>query len=64
VEEIPTKNVDEGVIMNFIEDDMLSIFGCLKRIVTNNSKAFESTKMVGVCQNYSIELNHSTTYYP
>jgi transposase InsO family protein len=42
----------------------LSRFGCPKKLVTDNAKAFSSTKMVKFCSDYNIVLDHSTTYYP
>lgn len=46
VEEIPTRKADEGVIMNFLEENIMSRFGCPKKIVTNNAQALKSVKMV------------------
>ena len=54
VEAIPTRKADESVIIRFIEDNILSRFGCPKRIVTDNAAAFKSYKMVQFCQDYGI----------
>ena len=64
VEAIPTKKADENVIIRFIEENILSRFGCPKKIVTDNAAAFRSDKMVQFCQDYNIKLIHSTAYYP
>ena len=50
--------------MDFIENNILARFGCLKRIVTDNAPAFKSRKMINFCHKYHISLNHSTAYYP
>ena len=33
-------------------------------MITDNAKTFTSSKMVRLCNDYSIILSHSTTYYP
>ena len=40
------------------------MFGCPRRIITDNDVAFNSKKLVEFCKNYGIMLSHSTTYYP
>ncbi len=57
-------NKDENVIIKFIEENILSRFRCPRRIVTDNAEAFNSHKMLHFCQDYGIDLIHSTTYYP
>ena len=42
----------------------MSRFGCPRKIVTENSKAFTFTKLVKFCSGYNIILSHSTTNYP
>ena len=42
----------------------MSRFGCPRKIVTNNAKVFNSSKLVKFCSDYNIILSHSTTYYP
>ena len=42
----------------------MSRFGCPRKIVTNNAKAFTSSKLVKFCSDYNIILSHSTAYYP
>ena len=41
----------------------MSRFGCPRKIVTDNAKAFTSSKLVKFCSDYNIILNHSTAYY-
>ena len=64
VEAIPTRNATDKVIMEFIEENILSRFGCPQRIVTDNAKAFKSKAMGAICEKNDILLKHSTPYYP
>jgi hypothetical protein len=64
VEAIPTKRATDSVVIDFLEDNILSRFGCPQNIVTDNAQAFKSMAMVDFCQKYSIVLGHSTAYYP
>ena len=50
--------------MDFLEENILARFGCPRRIVTDNTAAFKSKKMINFCHKYHIILNHSTAYYP
>ena len=50
--------------MDFLEENILSRFGCPRRIVTDNATTFKSKKMINFCHKYHISLNHSTAYYP
>ena len=42
----------------------MSRFGCPRKIVTDNAKAFSSSKLVKFCNDYNIVLSHSIAYYP
>ena len=42
----------------------MSRFGCPRKIVTDNAKAFTSTNLFKFCSDYNIILSHSTAYYP
>jgi transposase InsO family protein len=64
VEAIPAHNSTNSVVINFLEENILSIFGCPRKIVTNNTQSFKSMAMINFCQKYNIVLGHSTTYYP
>ena len=50
--------------MEFIEENILSRFGCPQKIVTDNAKAFKSKAMEAFCEKNGILLKHSTPYYP
>jgi len=64
IEAIPLMNAIERVVIKFIEENILSRFGCPRQITTNNAQAFSSIKMIEFCQKYQIVLHHSKTYYP
>jgi len=64
VEAIPTKRATDLVVINFIEDNILSRIGCPQKIVTNSAQAFKSMAMINFYQKYNIILGHSTAYYP
>jgi hypothetical protein len=64
IEAIPTQDLTDKVIMNFLEGHVFSRFGCPKKLVTDNAQAFKSNSMVEFCNKYNIKLVHSTPYYP
>ena len=61
---IPTRNATDKVIINFIQENILSRFGCPKILLTDNAKAFKSNSMVTFCEQNGIVLKYSTPYYP
>jgi hypothetical protein len=64
VEAIPTRKAMDSVVMDFPEENILSIFGCPRKIVIDNAQAFKYMAMVSFFQKYNIVLGHSMTYYP
>jgi hypothetical protein len=64
VESIPTRATTDTIIINFLEENILAQFGFPRKIIVDNSQDFKYTKLVKFCQDYSIELGHSTAYYP
>jgi hypothetical protein len=64
VEAIPTKFATDAVVIKFLEENILSRFGCPRKIITDNAQAFKSLAMIDFCQKYNIILGHSTAYYP
>jgi transposase InsO family protein len=48
----------------FLEENIMSRFGCPRNILANNAQVFRSTKLVNLCSNYNIKFSHSTPYYP
>eukprot|EP00253_Pinus_taeda_P012042 PITA_12042 len=63
IEAIPCKQANDSIIMQFLETNILSRFGCPKKIITDNVVAFKSKRMINFCHKYHITLGHSTTYY-
>jgi hypothetical protein len=64
VEAIPTKSATEKVVMDFLEDRIITRFGVPSKIVTDNAKAFCSIEMSSFCFKYGIILSHASDYYP
>jgi len=64
IEAIPTRQANDSVIIGFLENNILSRFGCPQKIITDNAAAFKSRKMINFCNKYHITLGHSTAYYP
>jgi transposase InsO family protein len=64
IEVVPTKKATDAVIIQFLETNILSRFGCPVKIITDNVATFKSKKMENFCQDYNITLGNSTTYYP
>jgi hypothetical protein len=64
VESIPTNKTTEEVVMNFLEERIITIFGVPSKITTDNSKAFSNLALAEFCFKYGIVLSHSSTYYP
>eukprot|EP00253_Pinus_taeda_P009551 PITA_09551 len=64
IEAIPTRQATDSVIISFLENNILSRFGCPHKIITDNAAAFKSKKLVDFCYKYNISLGHSTAYHP
>ena len=64
IEAIPTRQENDYVIISFLENNILSRFGCPMKIITNNAQAFKSKKVINFCHRYHINLEHSIAYYP
>jgi hypothetical protein len=64
VEAIPTRRETDSMVIYFLEEIILSRFGCPRKIVTDNAQDFKSMAMISFFQNYNIVLSHSTAYYP
>jgi ribonuclease HI/transposase InsO family protein len=64
VEAIPTKSATDKVVMDFLEDRIITRFGVPAKITTDNAKAFSSTELSSFCFKYGIILSHSSNYYP
>ena len=64
VEAIPTKKVADKVVMDFLENNIITRFGAPAKITTDNAKAFSSVEFTIFCFKYGIILSHSSNYYP
>eukprot|EP00253_Pinus_taeda_P021623 PITA_21623 len=64
IESIPTRQVTDAVIISFLENSILSRFGCPNKLITDNGTTFKSKRMVEFCHKYHIILGHSTAYHP
>jgi hypothetical protein len=64
IEDVSTRRVTKKVIMNFLEENTLSIFSCTEVIIIDNVASFKSANMIKFCEYYGIELRHSPSYYP
>jgi len=64
IETIPTRQATDAVIISFLENNILSHFGCPNKLITDNAAAFKSKRMVEFCHKYHIILGHSTAYHP
>jgi transposase InsO family protein len=64
IEATPTRQATYTVIIQFLEKNILSKFGCPIKIITNNATTFKSKKIEKFCSDYNITLVHSTSYDP
>ena len=64
VEAITTKKCTAEVIVKFLEENIVSWYGCPIKITTDNAKAFSKLEMSTFCMNHGITLSHSSNYYP
>jgi hypothetical protein len=49
VEPIPTQNATYSIVIKFLEENILSRFGCPRKIVTDNAQSFKSMAMIDFC---------------
>eukprot|EP00253_Pinus_taeda_P003715 PITA_03715 len=64
IEAIPCRQANESTIIQFLESNILSKFGCPEKIITDNVAAFKSKKIINFCHKFHITLGHSIAYYP
>jgi hypothetical protein len=64
IEAVPTRQATNDVIIQFLEENIMSRFGCPTKIITDNATTFKSKKIEKLCSDYNITLGHSTSYYP
>jgi len=64
VESIPTKKATEEVVMNFLEERIITRFWVLSKITTDNAKDFSSLALAELFFKHDITLSHSSNYHP
>lgn len=64
IEAVPCRQANDSTIIQFLENNIVSRFGCPEKIITDNAAAFKSNKIINFCHKYHITLGHSTAYYP
>jgi hypothetical protein len=64
VESIPKNKSTEEVVMNFLEERIITRFGVPSKITTDNAKEFNYLALAEFCFKYGIVLSHSSNYYP
>lgn len=64
VETIPTKHATHKVVIDFLEDKIITHFGVPAKITIDNAKAFTSAEFSSRCFKYGIVLFHLSNYYP
>ena len=64
IEEILTRQATDVVIISLLGNNILSLFGCSNKLITDNATNFKSKRMVEFCHKYHITLGHSTAYHP
>jgi replicative superfamily II helicase len=55
IDAISVRDANQQVI-NFLEENILSIFGFPRKIVADNTQVFKSVELVNFCSNYNIKL--------
>ena len=51
------------VVMDFLEDNIITRFSVPARIITDNGPCFVSSEMTSFCFKYDLFLSHSSNYY-
>ena len=64
IEVVTTRKARDTVIIEFLFDNIISRFGCPRKIIVDNAQVFKSNKMVKFCSDYNIILAHFVAYYP
>ena len=55
IESIPTRKATKIVIIQFLQENILSRFGVPRNLITDNAASFKSKKMVEFCFKYHIQ---------
>jgi hypothetical protein len=49
IEAMPCRQVTDSVIIKFLETNILSHFGCPRKIIADNAVAFKSKRLIDFC---------------
>jgi hypothetical protein len=63
-ETIYLKRVDFEECITFLKENILSIFGVLEKLKTNNGSIFIESKLSKFCGDYGIIIGQSSNHYP
>jgi transposase InsO family protein len=61
---VPLRTYSSATIILFLENNILTRFGILQNITTDNASVFRSAELLAFCFQYGIALSHATNYYP
>ena len=64
VEAIPTKRATDKVVLDFLENKIITRLGAPTKITTDNAKDFHLVDFTYFFFKYDIVLSHSSDYYP
>jgi transposase InsO family protein len=64
MEAVRIKKETEEVVMNFLEEDIITRFSVPAKITTDKAKAFSSMALNKIIFKYGIVLSHSSNYCP
>lgn len=64
VEAIPTRKATSKVVIDFLTYNILTRFGCLERIVSDNAMSFIVEEYKNFCNKYGIQISYSSPYHP
>ena len=64
IEAIPTRKATSKVVNDFIFNNIITRFGCSKKIVTDNAMCFRSEEFIEFCDKYAITRSTSSSYHP
>jgi len=63
VEAIPNKKETNQVVMDFLEDKIITRFSVPIKTITDNAKGFDSIALTSMCNKYGRIFPHSSNYY-
>ena len=64
VEAIPLRKVNEDVVMDFLQNHIMTRFGVRISLVFDNATYFSSIRLTAFANERGIKLHYSANYYP